>query len=203
MSNPGQRYAKGSKAWGICQICGLRSLLNDLVYDGQTPWLRVHPDCFSPKHPQERMVRVSDPIALWHPSPEDYLVTVPVLSGVQAGVSNELTWTAATKQMGRLESYKLYKSIDNLTFSLLDSQDVTYSDFGAITFTPSSYTDNAVSAGTTYYYYVEAVDEYNRGLRSNTVTLAVSEAGDFLRLLENGDFRLTESGDLRVLEAAP
>lgn len=93
MANPGNRYARGSKAYGICQKCGLRDLLNNLTYDGQVPWLRVHPACFDMRHPQERMVRVTDPIALWHPSPEaEY--TYPVLS-VEASVGSSIDFDVA------------------------------------------------------------------------------------------------------------
>jgi hypothetical protein len=42
----------------------------DLVEDGHIPGLMVHPDWWEPRHPQEIPVTVTDPIALWRPSPE-------------------------------------------------------------------------------------------------------------------------------------
>lgn len=76
----GTAYARGSKAWGICQRCGLRALLSDLVFDGYYRNLRVHVECRDDRHPQERPVKVSDPQTLWKPSPEAQGIP-PVLSG--------------------------------------------------------------------------------------------------------------------------
>lgn len=72
-----RRYARGKRAWGICGRCGGRALLNELVFDGHLPNMRVHQACWEPKHPQESLPRVADPVALWRPSPENTLgVTV-------------------------------------------------------------------------------------------------------------------------------
>lgn len=73
-------YAHGERAWGICQRCGKRALLKDLVFDGYYPSLRVHEACFEARHPQDRLAPVIDPIALYRPAPEDYPITPPVLS---------------------------------------------------------------------------------------------------------------------------
>lgn len=42
----------------------------DLVEDGHVPGLLVHPDWWEPKHPQETPPDVTDPVALYRPSPE-------------------------------------------------------------------------------------------------------------------------------------
>jgi hypothetical protein len=57
-------YARGSKAWGHCQRCGFRYLLNELVADGQIEDLQVCVECYDPKHPQERIPPLADPSAL-------------------------------------------------------------------------------------------------------------------------------------------
>ena len=80
-----QRFAKGRKAWGICQRSGARHLLSTLVPDGRVKGLLVHPDWFEPVQAQEQPVEVSDPMALERPSPEvsiesDYKVPAPELS---------------------------------------------------------------------------------------------------------------------------
>ena len=62
------RYAQGSKAWGICERCSDKRLLNDLIYDGQFPDLKVCPDCWDPKHPQEYLPSVTDPSVLYDPT---------------------------------------------------------------------------------------------------------------------------------------
>lgn len=65
-----QKYASGAKAWGICQRCGQRHYLRNLVEDGQYPGLRVCTECYEPKQPQEYPVNVTDPEALRKPSPD-------------------------------------------------------------------------------------------------------------------------------------
>lgn len=70
-------YAHGKKAWGICGRCGQRDLLANLGFDGYFPSLRVHERCYDSRHPQDRLVSVTDPVALWRPSPEDYPIEPP------------------------------------------------------------------------------------------------------------------------------
>ncbi|MBX3504408.1 MAG: hypothetical protein KF895_02940 [Parvibaculum sp.] len=64
------RYARGEKAWGECARSGQRMLLKNMVEDGHIPGLMVHPDWWEPKHPQERVISVTDPQALHRPAPE-------------------------------------------------------------------------------------------------------------------------------------
>ena len=98
--NPNTAYARGSKAWGICQRCGLRALLSELVLDGYYRDLRVHAECRDDRHPQERLPVVSDPQALWKPSPEQGAIA-PVLSGVNVpeGYVGPVSISGATGSM--------------------------------------------------------------------------------------------------------
>ncbi len=64
----GSRYARGSKAWGICERSGRKMLLRDMVYDGEWPDMRVHPDEYDPQHPQEYIPDEYDPESLWDPT---------------------------------------------------------------------------------------------------------------------------------------
>lgn len=80
-----REYARGDHAWGECGRCAGRALLKDLIFDGQLPNIRVHPECYEPKHPQERLVAVDDPVALWRPSPEVLdAPSAPVLEGEES-----------------------------------------------------------------------------------------------------------------------
>jgi hypothetical protein len=61
-------YAAGKKAWGACDRCGQRFLLNDLKKEWQN--LKVCVFCYESKHPQlEPRRNVSDAIALYEPRP--------------------------------------------------------------------------------------------------------------------------------------
>lgn len=85
-------YAEGRRAWGDCMRCGLRYLLRELVLDGYYPNLRVCSGCYDPPQPQERLAIVSDPEALWKPSPDNYGITSPILGVIQEGNSFVLGW---------------------------------------------------------------------------------------------------------------
>jgi len=65
------KYARGRKAWGICQRSGQRVLLDRLVRDGHNPGLLVAPEWWEPKHPQEFPPPMDEAIALYRPSPEE------------------------------------------------------------------------------------------------------------------------------------
>jgi hypothetical protein len=61
-------YAAGKKAWGLCDRCGQRFLLNTLMVEWQN--LKVCRFCYEPKHPQlEPRRNVSDAVALYQPRP--------------------------------------------------------------------------------------------------------------------------------------
>ena len=76
-------YAKGRHALGECARSGRKMFLNDMISDGYYPNLVVDPAWYEPKHPQEALPSVSDPIVLFRPAPErEQGTTSPVLSGV-------------------------------------------------------------------------------------------------------------------------
>lgn len=61
-------YAQGRLAWGACDRCGQRFLLNALRKEWQG--LKTCQYCYEPKHPQlEPRRNVSDAIALQEPRP--------------------------------------------------------------------------------------------------------------------------------------
>ena len=61
-------YAAGKLAWGACDRCGQRFLLNTLKKEWQN--LKVCTFCYEPKQPQlEPRRNVSDAIALYEPRP--------------------------------------------------------------------------------------------------------------------------------------
>lgn len=87
-------YAKGRLAYGLCQRCGLRYLLRELVLDGYYPNIRVCTGCYDPPQPQERLAVVSDPVALWKPATDTYLVPPPFLTATVMGGQVILNWTS-------------------------------------------------------------------------------------------------------------
>ena len=61
-------YARGINAVAICERCSKKSYRRELVYDGQYPDLLVCADCWDPKHPQEYLPPVTDPITIYDPT---------------------------------------------------------------------------------------------------------------------------------------
>lgn len=166
------QYAKGSLAWGLCQICGLRFLLRELVMDGQIPWLRVCTECRSPKQPQERLISVSDPQTLWRPSPELGGPSAPVLSSDLVSDDVTLTWTASTVGDSIITAYRVMRADNGGDAALLDTLEVERDEYGAITSQPLTYVDNNLAAGS-YVYRVDAVDAFGRTASSNTQSESV------------------------------
>ena len=65
MTRGGGSYARGTKALAICERCAKKIPYRELRMDGQYPDLKVCDDCWDPKHPQEYLPDVFDPITLW------------------------------------------------------------------------------------------------------------------------------------------
>jgi len=152
-------------AWGLCQRCGLRFNLRELVLDGYFPNIRVCHGCYDPPQPQERLVTVSDPIALWKPAPDTYLVPPPFLTAVVSSGHVVLNWTSiganATgadrggKHHGPYLSagYEVHRSIDGgLTFQTIATLLNTTDDFGALSVETLTYTDLAPGVNNPQYY---------------------------------------------------
>lgn len=69
------QYARGAKALGLCDRCGLRFLLNELrwqIVDRRKTGSRVCARCFDQDHPQLQLGRtpVNDPQALRDARPD-------------------------------------------------------------------------------------------------------------------------------------
>ena len=62
------RYARGDNALGICGRCSKKMLRRRMVYDGQYPDLLVCSSCWDPKHPQEYLPEVTDPVTILDPT---------------------------------------------------------------------------------------------------------------------------------------
>ena len=66
---------KATVAVGICDRCRFKAPLSDLVADGNSPALRVHPRCSDAKDPYKLPPRKSEIITLQHPRPEEPLTS--------------------------------------------------------------------------------------------------------------------------------
>lgn len=176
-------YASGTRAWGICQRCGLRDRLVHLIFDEQYPNLRVHPECWDEKHPQERLLPVIDPVSLWKPSPEDYPIVPPVLEAELDSPTGpvQLTWTEATSPVLNINGYRVYRSINGEPDVLLDTLLVERDDFGTITVNPLAYEDDEeFDPGDVLLYYVVAFSGFTElqqdvySAASNVVEVGIS-----------------------------
>lgn len=98
------RYARGDRALGICERCSKKTLLHNLIYDGQYPDLLVCTGCYDPKHPQEYLPAVTDPVTLYDPTgdPDSAVanratVNVPAILGLRrtlyARMALAVRWT--------------------------------------------------------------------------------------------------------------
>jgi hypothetical protein len=72
------KFARGAKAWGMCDACGFRYLLAKLKTEtvaGRSNNLLVCPECWDKDHPQNWQGRypVYDPQALRNPRPDTAL----------------------------------------------------------------------------------------------------------------------------------
>lgn len=195
-----RKYASGNRAWFECGRCGQRGLYRNSMFDGYFPNMRVHPECWEDKHPQENLPKVNDPIALYRPSPENIEQTPPILSVTGDSLSFTLTWTQAETIDGRVESYDVYRSVDGADYVLLSSLSVTYDDFMAILSETLTYFDGDVGGDHTYSYYIGAADRH--GLTEMTSNIVDLETVELYRIAEDGTPRITEDGLLfRFIES--
>lgn len=157
-------YAEGRLAYGLCQRCGLRYLLRELVLDGYYPNIRVCSGCYDPPQPQERLAVVSDPEALWKPAVDTYSFPPPFLTAVVNGANVVLNWTSiggppvGADHVGGYgpylsAAYEVWRSIDGgLTFQMLISLPNTADEFGALAIETLTYTDTAPTVNNPFYY---------------------------------------------------
>lgn len=74
----GSAYAKGKWALGECRRSGRKMLLRNMVADGYYPNLIVDPEWYEPKHPQESLPSVRDPVSLFRPAPDQDRVSAVI-----------------------------------------------------------------------------------------------------------------------------
>lgn len=97
------KFATGRYAIAICDRCGQQARYLDLVPDGYTKGLRVHPWCRDTEHPQEKPFRGEEGIALRHPRPSlDDDSTVIASGTAQAGAPSSITLAASTTNLRSL-----------------------------------------------------------------------------------------------------
>lgn len=89
-------------------------LLKNMVFDERYPNMRVDPDWWEGKHPQEFLPKVNDPTALYRPAVEVIDgPTAPVLTGQQIAVSQvSITWTPAETDISEILSYTILRGVD-------------------------------------------------------------------------------------------
>ena len=77
-------YASGKWALGECARSGRKMLLRNMIADGYYPNLIVDPMWYEPKHPQESLPSVHDPVTLFRPAPDrDQSGAVILLGGAE------------------------------------------------------------------------------------------------------------------------
>jgi hypothetical protein len=142
----GRKYARGDRAWGICGRSARKMLLKDMVFDGRYPNMRVDPAWFEPKDPLDYAPKVDDPVALWRPAPDNWIVEATLaLSGI-AGNDFVLTWSGVSP-VAQIERYDLFaKATDDEDWQHYGSYTPTYDQFGGVV-------DPATTASIPLFYY--------------------------------------------------
>lgn len=138
--------------------------------DGYYPNIRVCKGCYDPPQPQERLVVVSDPVALWKPAVDTYSILAPVLVATIVGTNVIMTWTSidgppvGADHVGGLgpygsAGYQVYRSIDGgLTFSVIATLMNTADEFGALAIETLHYTDTTAPIGLPLAYKIRGFD---------------------------------------------
>lgn len=156
----------------------MRFKYSELKQDGYFKHLIVCGDCWDGEHPQEKLLRVSDPVGLYLGTPDTiYPPTAPVMNTpVLLGDDVELSWTASLSPDSGVAGYRVMRATGP-TGELTQIADlpVTRDDFGGITNEPLSYTDENLTTGA-YQYVVRAYDMRSWPLvsaDSNSVSVTV------------------------------
>lgn len=188
----GSRYAPGTEAWGLCKRCHLRFYLHELVFDGYMPGLRVCVDCYDDRQPQEFFIDVTDPVALWKPSPEDG-PTSPVLT-LTIGAGIFLSWTQATPRGGPIvDSYTVWRATSS-------DGGATFAAYIAIATFPVTYITDLAA------FVENGAENYdNEGISNQTLEMTDSNlpAGDAFRYFVTANFNGGRQANSNILGAAP
>jgi hypothetical protein len=142
----------------------------DLVFDGYMPGLRVCVDCYDPRHPQEFLQDVTDPVALWKPAPDNVQFTAPVLtcsSGLAIPVV--LNWTVADFQAYTVGGYTVYRAPQStgvfVALATFKNTENLFANGQPPIGQTLTYSDATAAHATAYLYYVQAFS-----LTDSTVT---------------------------------
>lgn len=221
------KYAKGSRAWGICARSGAKALLSQLVFDGRFPNMRVLPEWWEGRHPQEFLPKLDDPIALYRPSPEVIRgPTAPVLVVTLVTGVPQLVWSPSETDITEIASYTIYRGVDGTapsqflacrvlrdflggiigvqhcttTPSVPDDDTGDVVDKVAIEDAPITYLDTATDpTNHIYCYYVNAqVMGNNQAVGQGPPSTASNTV--CVGMVKTEAFRLLESGGRRLLE---
>lgn len=123
------------------------------------PGLRVCIDCYDSKQPQEFLVDVTDPQALWKPAPDSVAMTAPVLTVVDQNIPPNLSWTSANFEAYTTGGYSVYRAIPGNPAVLLatfNNQENIYENGLPGIIETLNYTDATAVQGVTYMYQVIA-----------------------------------------------
>lgn len=85
----GHGFARGDNAIAHCERCGFKYKRKELIYDGQYRDLLVCRDCWDPKHPQDFLPAMHDPVSIRDPRSD------ADTSSIAAGYT-DITWPPAT-----------------------------------------------------------------------------------------------------------
>lgn len=175
-------FKRGGSQIGICQRSGAKFYRSDLVEDGQVKGELVHPDWYEPYHPLLLPPPMRpDGLPKRRPAPDDTFPLTPgVLSAMRTGATTDLTWTAFESTGSQLESYNVWRSVDNgVSFQLLGSVEVTQDieliyrrvqgDWQQTFVYDQPFVDSESAAG--YQYYVQGIQIHGMSANSNTVTV--------------------------------
>lgn len=189
-----RKYARGDNAVGICGRSGRKMLLRDMVFDGQFPNMRVDPEWYEPRHPQEQIVRVNDAVSLYRPSGESRQIEAPVLSLVVSNVNFELSWTEAEAADTMIDRYELWRRVGTGSFQLVSTFHVERDEFGGITSNPLSSSQLVTALDISHSFFIRAYAITGESVDSNTVNGLVSVPALTIDLPMTYDLQQTFSG---------
>lgn len=169
------KYARGSHAVGECARCGAKRLYKNLVFDGYYAWMRVCPQCYEARHPQERIISAADPVALFRPAPQMVPApSTPVLSGIVTLGQPVLSWTQSIAGADFVTQYFLFRSTDGLPAVQIGNPQVVRDWDAAVLSYGSPFVDLTATAGHSYGYYVLGnAFESGNSLQSNAIILVL------------------------------
>lgn len=90
------------------------------------------------------------------------------------GAGATLDWTRPPMNGPRVETYEVFREINDGGFSLVGSTEVEYSDFMEVLNDPEHFVDDEATTIGTYRYYVEGVTANDRRYRSNTLEFEIT-----------------------------